>query len=87
MGPFSCSKFCLTVLLLCRTGEAPRPAALIQLAVQPGAGPPRVYLLHICACGVTPALQAVLCSPVRPPCDRRTQQAQDCRCQGTGAGG
>ncbi|KAK9917730.1 hypothetical protein WJX75_007618 [Coccomyxa subellipsoidea] len=46
-----------------RTGETPRPVALIQLALRPAGGGYRVFLLHVCHSGLTPSLLTLLRSP------------------------
>ncbi|CAL5223984.1 g6596 [Coccomyxa viridis] len=46
-----------------RTGEVPRPIAVIQLALPMGPTAMRCYLLHIACSGITPSLSRILCSP------------------------
>ena len=48
----------------CRTGEIPRPVALVQLASWLGPTAVRCYLLHIACSGITPSLSRILCSMV-----------------------
>jgi len=55
---------CSVLYVLCRTGEVPRPVALIQLASPFGARAVRCYLLHIACSGITQSLYKILCSPV-----------------------
>ncbi|CAK0738070.1 hypothetical protein CVIRNUC_000989 [Coccomyxa viridis] len=45
-----------------RTGEIPRPVALIQLASWLGPAAVRCHLLHIACSGITPSLSRILCS-------------------------
>ena len=49
----------------CRTGEVPRPVAVVQLASTLGHRTVRCYLLHIACSGITPGLADILTSPVR----------------------
>ena len=46
-------------------GEPRGRVAVVQGGAQLGRGAARCYLLHVSAAGITPALRAILCSPVR----------------------